>query len=207
VVVAADQGIDLWVWDLARLTLTRLTRVYAEHRDLLGLDARRPTPALQLGAGGPRNLYAQAADGTGAAERLTTSANRQSASAVTPDGTRLLFTEVVPTTREDVMQVTVTGTHTVTPLVHTPPLERNGVVSPTAGGSPMRRTTRDHLRSMCGRIRMSQAAARRSRLVVATQPLWSHDGVKLFYVTPVYALMRVGVIPAASWDATTRRCC
>ena len=28
------------------------------------------------------------------------------------------------------MQVSLTGTHTVTPLVHTPAVERNGIVSP-----------------------------------------------------------------------------
>jgi DNA-binding transcriptional regulator YiaG len=59
-----------------------------------------------------RNLYAQAADGTGPAERLTTSPNLQNATGVTPDGTRLLFTETAPQTGDDLLQVGVTGTRT-----------------------------------------------------------------------------------------------
>ena len=42
---------------------------------------------------GARNLYWQAADGTGAVERLTDSPNQQNATAVSPDGRRLIFTE------------------------------------------------------------------------------------------------------------------
>ena len=49
---------------------------------------------------------------------------------MSPDGTRLIFTETAPTTGEDVMQVELTGTHTVTPLVQSPFAERNGIVSP-----------------------------------------------------------------------------
>jgi Tol biopolymer transport system component len=44
------------------------------------------------------NLFWQAADGTGAAERLTRSRNAQAATGVSPDGTRLIFTEYSETT-------------------------------------------------------------------------------------------------------------
>ena len=74
-----------------------------------------------------RNLFAQAADGTGRAERLTTSPDKQFATGATPD--RLLFTQRSPQTGEDVLQVEMAGTHMVTPLVQTPGQERNGVVS------------------------------------------------------------------------------
>ena len=36
-----------------------------------------------------------------------------------------------------------------------------------------------------------------------TRPLWSHDGKELFYVSPMGALMRIGVEPRRSWSATT----
>ena len=43
---------------------------------------------------GARNLFWQAADGTGAVERLTESPNTQYPTAVSPDGRRLIFTEI-----------------------------------------------------------------------------------------------------------------
>ena len=48
---------------------------------------------------GARNLFWQAADGTGAVERLTESPNTQYPSAVSPDGRRLIFTEDGPEDR------------------------------------------------------------------------------------------------------------
>jgi serine/threonine-protein kinase len=79
---------------------------------------------------GARNLFGQAADGTGAVERLTESPNPQAPAAVSPDGRRLIFTETASKTSDDVMQMTLDGTRRVTPLVQSPFAERNGVVSP-----------------------------------------------------------------------------
>ena len=47
-----------------------------------------------------------------------------------PTARELLFTETTSATSDDVMQVEMTGTHTVTPLVQSPFIERNGIVSP-----------------------------------------------------------------------------
>ena len=79
---------------------------------------------------GARNLFWQTADGTGAIERLTESPNTQNPGAVSPDGTRVIFTETAPKTGVDVMQVQLDGTRRVTPLVQTPFGEQNGIVSP-----------------------------------------------------------------------------
>jgi Tol biopolymer transport system component len=204
VVYAADQMLDLWVWDIARLTLTRSPFMpdldtypvwTPDGRRLLFSSARE---------GPRRNLYAQAADGTGAAERLTTSPNQQDATAITPDGTRLLFTETpTPTGVGDVMQVAVTGTHTVTPLVRTPAAERNAIVSPDGrwlayeanDSGTFEIYVRPYPDVTSGRWQVSTAGG--------TRPLWSRDGRELFYVSPANALMRVGVERAASWAATT----
>ena len=202
VVWASDQENDLWVWDLARLTLTRLTftpgidlyPVWAPGGRRLFLSSDRE---------GARNLFAVAADGTGTAERLTTSDSTQSATAITPDGTRLLFTESSRETNDDVMQVTATGTHMVTPLVHTPAAEANGTVSPDGrwlayeanDSGAFEIYVRPYPDVTSGRWLVSTGGG--------TRPLWSRDGRELFYVSPANALMRVGVERAASWSATT----
>jgi Tol biopolymer transport system component len=201
-VYVAAQTFDLWVWDIARLTLTRLT--FTPGFDFYPAwtpDGKRILYSSDRD--GTRNLYADAADGTGTSERLTTSSNQQNATAITPDGTRLLFTETLPQTGDDVMQVSLTGTHTVTPLVHTPSAERNGIVSPDGrwlayeandSGSfeiyvqPYPDVTR-------GRWQVSTGGGERA--------LWSRDGRELFYVSPTGALMRVGVDRGTSWAATT----
>jgi serine/threonine-protein kinase len=202
VVYAAEQMFDLWMWDVVRLTLTRLTfRPGLDTYPVWTPDGRRLISSSDFESA--RNLYAQAADGTGAAERLTTSPSQQNATAITPDGTRVVFTEATPQTADDVMQVTLTGTHTVMPLVHTPANERNGIVSPDGrwlaydanDSGSFEIYVRPYPNVTSGRWQISTGGGER--------PLWSRDGRELFYVSPTSALMRVGVERAASWAATT----
>src|SRR5262249_20087228 len=85
-----DQENDIWVWDLARETLTRLTLDSAHDRfPVWTPDGRRII--FNSDRSGSWNLYWQAADNTGIAERLTTSANIQIPSSMSPDGSRLTF--------------------------------------------------------------------------------------------------------------------
>lgn len=53
-------------------------------------DGRRIVFNSDRGRAGVRNLYSQAADGTGTVDRLTTSANSQFPTSITPDGTLLV---------------------------------------------------------------------------------------------------------------------
>ena len=124
-----DQELDIWLWDFVRTTLTRVT--FDPGVDIYPVwtpDDRRLVFSSERA--GARNLFWQVADGTGAAERLTDSPNAQNASAVSPDGRRLIFTEFAQKTGEDVMPVELDGTHRVTPLVESSFSERNGIVSP-----------------------------------------------------------------------------
>jgi serine/threonine-protein kinase len=152
---------------------------------------------------GARNLYWQAADGTGAVERLTESPNPQVATAVSPDGHQLIFTETAPKTGDDVMQMELDGTHRVTPLVQSPFTERNGIVSPD--GRWLAYEANDS-----GRVEISvrpfpdvNSGHWQVSTAGGTRPLWARSGQELFYVSPTGALMRVGVERSASWSATT----
>jgi hypothetical protein len=101
------------------------------------------------------------------------------------------------------MQVALTGTQTVTPLVRTPAAERNGIVSPDGrwlayeanDSGSLEIYVRPYPDVTSGRWQVSTGGGER--------PLWSRDGRELFYVSPTSALMRVGVERAASWAATT----
>ena len=84
-----DQNVDLWIWDLARESLRRLTfDPGAEGMPLWTPDGRRIV--FMFDRGGVPNLYSQAADGTGPVDRLTTSANAQWPTSITPGGRRVV---------------------------------------------------------------------------------------------------------------------
>ncbi len=123
---------------------------------------------------------------------------------MTPDGTRLLFTQQsADTGYGDVLQVELAGGHAVTPLVQTAARERSGAVSPD--GRWLAYEANDSGASEIY-VRPYPDVAR-GRWQVSTgggeDPLWSPDGRELFYVSPTNALMRVGVERGASWTATT----
>jgi len=201
-VSAADQETDIWVWDLSRTTLTRAT-----------FDPRLDTYPVWTPDGhrllfsseptGARNLYWQAADGTGAVERLTESPNQQNPAAVTPDGRRLIFTEVAPKTADDVMQIELDGTHRVTPLVQSPFAERNGIVSPDGRWLAYEANESGRFEIYVRPFPEVNDGHWQVSTGGGTRPLWAPGGQELFYASPTGALMRVGVERASSWTATT----
>jgi len=198
---ALDQESDIWVWNVSRTTLTRVTFDLAyDGFPVWTPDGRRLIFTSERA--GARNLFWQAADGTGAVERLTESPNFQAATAVSPDGRWLIFTATVPKTGEDVMQLELDGTHRMTPLVQSPFAERNGVVSPDGrwlayeanDSGRVEISVRPFPEVNSGHWQVSTAGG--------TRPLWARSGQELFYASPTGAIMRVGVERGPSWAAT-----
>ena len=99
--ITEGSNIDLWVYELERETLSRLT--FDEGADLVPVwtpDGQRLTFASDRG-GGAWNLYWKRADGTGDAERLMESSNLQVPISWSPDGKVLAFYELGPETGWD----------------------------------------------------------------------------------------------------------
>jgi eukaryotic-like serine/threonine-protein kinase len=198
----ADQDLDIWLWDLMRPTLTRVTSgpgvdTYPQWTP----DGRRLIFSSQRT--GAMNLFWQAADGAGAVERLTENSQAQTATGISPDGRSLIFTEVAPATGEDVMRMTLDGTRAVAPLVQSGFAERNGVVSPD--GRWLAYEADDSGRFEVFVRPFPNVDSSRSPVSTdgGTRPLWARNGRELFYVSPTGAIMRVGVTPGASWTPTT----
>jgi serine/threonine-protein kinase len=197
----SEQELDVWLWDLARATLSRATfdpgldtyPVWTPDGRQLFFSSERA---------GARNLFAQAADGTGAITRLTESPNAQFPTSVSPDGARLVFTEIAAS-GGDVLQLRLDGTHAVTPLVQSPFNERNGEVSPD--GRWLAYDANDSGRFEIY-VRPFPDVTRGHWQVSTdggTRPLWARNGQELFYLAPPGALMRVGVTRGSTWAATT----
>ena len=84
-----DQENDIWVWDFARETLTRVT--FNPNDDSFPVWTPDGT---RIVSGGTRGLFWRAADGTGGEEPLGASNNTLFAMSFSPDGKSLVVTEV-----------------------------------------------------------------------------------------------------------------
>ncbi len=127
------------------------------------------------------NLFWQAADGTGPEERLTKSDRHQQPLFVTPDGGTLVFHEESPDTGYDLWQLSLHGDHTPKPLLQTKAGERLASLAqnhPDYMAYVSDRTGRDE-------IWVSPfpgcEGAQQVTVEGGTAPLWSRDGLTLFY--------------------------
>jgi eukaryotic-like serine/threonine-protein kinase len=97
-----DSESNIWLYDLARDTLTRFT--FQGNYNLMGAwtpDGKRIAFESDTG-GGALNLFWQLADGSGGLERLATSEFTEGPSSWSPDGQMLAFFEINPTTGYDI---------------------------------------------------------------------------------------------------------
>jgi Tol biopolymer transport system component len=202
VVSSQDEEVDILLWNVTRSTLSRLTTAPGvDYYPVWTSDGQRVI--FNSAREGPNNLFWQAADETGAVERLTRSPNPQAPTGISPDGTRVVFFETSPTNRDDILQVELGGTHKVTPLVQSPSAERNGVISSDGrwlayeanDSGQFEIWVRPYPEVNSGRWQVSTGGG--------TRPLWGPRGEELFYMSPTGAIMRVGIEPGTSWAATT----
>jgi len=204
----AEQDNDIWVWDLTRRNLTRLTSdAGVDSYPVWTPDGRRIV--FSSTRSGPRsNLYWQASDGSGQAERVLESALQDAPNAVTPDGTRLLFRRTEPKNAFDVYALPLAGERRPTPLLVSPFVEQNAELSPDGrwlayqsnDSGPTEIYVRPFPNVDSGRTQISAGWG--------TRPVWSRDGRELFYLGGADALPRMMVASigtGAAFSAATAR--
>ena len=186
VVDIADEQRDVWIWSLAGETLTRLTVDSAtdgwgvwtpDGRRVIFNSTRAGSRGIAIG-----NLYWQASDGTGAAERLTDSPNNHMPNAVTPDGTKLVVREVTAD-GSDLLLLPLQGERRTQPLVQTPFTERNADISPDGRwlayesneSGEFEVYVRPFPNVNDGRWQVSTGGG--------TVPLWARNGREMFFMT------------------------
>ena len=189
--VAFDFEQDIWIWDIASETRTRLTlNSGPSNRPLWTPDGTRVVFNSERDG---RGVYWKAADGTGEVERLTSTVGAQYPLAWASDGSQLIIydrSDVV--TGIDMLILPLDGERVLLPLLRTPYSERSATVSPDGNWLAYASNesgedeviVRPFPNVEDGKWQVSSNGGQ--------VPLWSPDGRELFYSDGT-RLMRVEV--------------
>ena len=204
----ADQEHDIWLWDLTRPTLTRVTLDPAlDESPVWTPDGRQVV--FTSTRSGAFNTYSRAADGTGADVRLTISPTAYVADSVTPDGAFVIVSHARPGKGTDLVRVFMSegaakgrsGLPAEAVLVGTQFEERNGEVSPDGRflayesneSGRFEIYVRPYPQVMAGRWQVSTGGG--------TEPAWTRGGRELVYLDGAMHLMAV---PVEATESTFR---
>jgi serine/threonine-protein kinase len=202
-----DGPADIWIWDLARETLTRLTfDARGDRSPAWSPDGRRIAFSSQRD-GSLGNLFWQAADGTGSAERLAEAERDMFPTSFSPDASQILINVAtggatgVQNENDDIAVVSSKAEGRQMPLLGTMFGERNGEVSPDgrwlAYESDESGREEIYVRPFpdvqSGRWQVSTGGG--------TRPLWARDGRELFYLVGQGRVMSVPIQRGESFAA------
>jgi serine/threonine-protein kinase len=153
---------------------------------------------------GAINIFEQAADGTGATERLTQSMNQQVPTDVSLDG-QLIFFQVTPMMGRDLMLLSLDVTHRVQTLLQTAFEERGGRVSPDGRWLVYESNSSGRFEVY---VRPFPSASAGPAIQISTaggtRAVWARSGRELFFIAPDGPLMAVRVnARGATWSADT----
>jgi eukaryotic-like serine/threonine-protein kinase len=201
-VSSADQESDIWFADIARQTLTRFTfDPSLDNYPLWTPDGRRIIFLSQRG--GAQRLYWQPSDGAQSIERLGESVSFQQATGISPDGTQLVLNDT-GIGGIDLMVMNLAGDRDVRPLVQTPFVDRNGVVSPDGRWLAYESDSSGRFEIWTRPFPEASAGQWQVSTTGGTRPLWAHSGRELFYMALDGSLMRVPVEASGSaWSTGT----
>jgi serine/threonine-protein kinase len=183
-----DQDNDIWVFDFVRQTLER--RTFDPGIDGLPVwmpDGRSFIFSSRRGGGGGTNLYRQAADGTGTAERLTRSADSQFSLSISPDGRSLIFGVAPAKTLWDIQVLDLkTGGNPeqahIRTLIQTPFSEQNADVSPDGRWVAYQSNESGSFQIYVRPFPNVDTGHWQVSADGGTVPVWSRNGRELFYI-------------------------
>ncbi|HVQ16924.1 MAG TPA: protein kinase [Vicinamibacterales bacterium] len=173
---------QVWSYDIARGALSPVTVDGQSGYGIFAPDGKRVV--FRSGAaGGEDNLYWKAADGSGAVERLTTSARSQTPGSWSPDGTTLAFVEEGDSKGSLQFDIWVLsmGDREARALIHTDANEMTPEFSPDGRWLA-------YVSNGSGRheVYLQPYPGPGERHLISTnggeQPAWSANGRELFYV-------------------------
>jgi serine/threonine-protein kinase len=177
IVVGIDElGGQVWIYDLSRDTLTRLTfEGTGSGTPFWSPDGRR----VAFTSGAPGSLFVQPADGSGSAEQLTDNEHRRVLNSWSPDGQFLAFHETNPATGADIWVLRLADRQ-AQPFLRTPAGESAARFSPDgrwlAYASFESGRAEIYVQSFPGPGGKWQISTEGG-----TEPVWNPNGRELFY--------------------------
>ena len=198
-----DRQQDVWIWDLARETLQRLT--FDPGSNLGGVwtpDGKRV--AFSRALGGFAEIYWQAADGSGTGEALTKGSGRNMLpTGFLPDASALLYEPTIDP--RDIGMVRVAGDQpsTWTPLLAGAANERGGTVSPDGRWLAYQSDESGRAEIYVRPFPRVDAGLWQVSTAGGTRPRWGRNGRELFYIAggTGLAVMSVAVDAGATFMA------
>jgi serine/threonine-protein kinase len=206
-----DQENDIWIWHLAAETLTRLTLEPTFEQSGVWAPDGKTVIYGSSRIGGPitpRSLFRRPSAGTGAPEQLMEGTVAQFPSAVTPDGSALIFRAVTPAAKvgtppgTDLFLLPLDGEHRSRPLLATPFNELNAEVSPNGHWVAYESNESGRNEIYVRPFPNVDADKQPVSTNGGTQPLWARNGQELFYES-MGTLMRVPVKTGATFERGT----
>ena len=175
-----DQEQDLWIWDLARETLRRLT--FDPDVDIYPVwTPNSQRVAFTSGRAGSRNLFWKAADGTGTVERLTDNPNRQYPHAFSPDGAQFVIRVNNPETLFDLAVLSMEGDRPTELILATESNELNPELSPNGRWLAYESDASGQYEIYVRPFPDVNQGLERISTDGGTQPLWGPNAQELFY--------------------------
>jgi serine/threonine-protein kinase len=130
VTLRGGRNSDVWVYEIARNTLTRLTFEGSNKAPLWTLDGKKIVYSSERLGASNFGIYWKPADGSGAEERLTSSSNLQSLGSWSPDGKLLAYSQFDPKSQQDIWILPMEGNRQPRAFLKTASYESNPEFSP-----------------------------------------------------------------------------
>jgi serine/threonine-protein kinase len=198
-----DQEQNVWVWDLKRDALMRLTDKAGQFQYCLWTPDGQRVVFASLG---PKSeLVQMRADGTGSIDQITDVASQKLTpypNAITPDGKQVIFRAVpVGSTKNDLYIASLSGDHMMKPLLATAHDERNAALSPDGKWMAFESDLSGRFEVYVRPFPDVEAGQWPLSTNGGVKPLWSPTGREIFYVADDNRVMAVPVDTTRGFSA------
>ena len=192
--IVSAGNVDIWVLELERDSFIRLTFDEAvDSGPRWTPDGKSIVFTSNRGNSSGPNLFRQPADGTGEAQRLTTSLNPQTAYGFTPDGSTLLYRERFTKTANDIMYLRLNEPESKPEVFLSTPFDESAAALSPDGKWLAYHCNESGEYEIYVRPFLRPGAKTKVSAGQSGFPSWSPDGKELYYRSAARALMAVSL--------------
>jgi len=198
VALAVGASMDIWIWDIARKTMTRLT--FDKTNELVPIwtpDSKRIAYFSFHENANSGGVYWKAADGTGEVEKLAAMPRALMPWSFSSDGKFLLMQELTSLTHADIGMLSMEGDHVRKLLLHSEYAQAQPKISPDGQWLAYHSTESTGV-AFKGEVFVRPFPdVNKGKWQISTGggscPLWSPDGRELFYLSEDNSAMAVSM--------------